>query len=253
MTIRPIPEAIFQFVISHEAMKLKAYLCPAGRWTIGAGHTRGVTPDMTVTLDEGMELLRDDLTVAAKGVCAQVKSEILHGDLTDNQYSALIDFVFNFGPRPDATLWKVINRRDFGAVPGELLKWRFAKVNGKSTQLEGLLKRRVEEIVLWCTGEPGSVAMTPAGGAVREMAPTPAPETAKPMIKDPVIVTGAGGAAVLSPAVVKTIWDKMREAVEHGGFHITTDTLLMILAVIGVLLVGLTLFYILRQKRDARR
>ncbi|WP_193432926.1 glycoside hydrolase family protein [Candidatus Williamhamiltonella defendens] len=35
------PEGIEQ-IKAFESLRLKAYLCPGGRWTIGYGHTKGV-------------------------------------------------------------------------------------------------------------------------------------------------------------------------------------------------------------------
>ena len=50
-------ELIKQF----EGCRLKAYKCPAGVWTIGYGHTKGVTEGMTITEEEAEDLLKKDI------------------------------------------------------------------------------------------------------------------------------------------------------------------------------------------------
>ena len=44
-----------------EGCKLTAYKCPAGVWTIGYGHTKGVKKGQKITKEEAEELLKQDL------------------------------------------------------------------------------------------------------------------------------------------------------------------------------------------------
>ena len=44
-----------------------AYLCPAGVWTIGYGHTEGVHPGDYVSRERGEEMLREDLVFRGSG------------------------------------------------------------------------------------------------------------------------------------------------------------------------------------------
>lgn len=46
---------LLAFIISFEGLRLKAYKCPAGVWTIGAGRTKGVKEGMTITREEAIE------------------------------------------------------------------------------------------------------------------------------------------------------------------------------------------------------
>ena len=50
-------ELIKQF----EGLRLKAYLCPGGVWTIGYGHTAGVKPGMVISEAQAEEYLKADL------------------------------------------------------------------------------------------------------------------------------------------------------------------------------------------------
>ncbi len=95
----------------------------------------------------GEELLRQDLRIAERVVLTAVKV-----DLTDSQYAALCDFVFNVGGGNfrRSTLLKVINQNTFEQVPTQLRRW----VMAGGRQLPGLVKRRDAEIDLFFDGLP---------------------------------------------------------------------------------------------------
>ena len=46
---------------SFEGCRLSAYLCPAGVWTIGYGHTAGVNKGQLITQAQAEEYLKSDL------------------------------------------------------------------------------------------------------------------------------------------------------------------------------------------------
>ena len=47
-------------LIKHfEGCELYAYKCPAGVWTIGYGHTKGVEPGMQITEQDSQDMLKD--------------------------------------------------------------------------------------------------------------------------------------------------------------------------------------------------
>ena len=56
-----------------EGLRLKAYLCPGGVWTIGYGHTTGVRPGMVITEAQAEKFLKEDLIVFEKAVNNQIK------------------------------------------------------------------------------------------------------------------------------------------------------------------------------------
>jgi len=93
-------------------------------------------------MERAEALLRADLMKAANAVLRLVKIK-----LNANQLAALIDFVYNCGAGnfEVSTLRRVINRGDFGAVPGQLMRWVYAK----GVKLPGLVKRRRAEAELW--------------------------------------------------------------------------------------------------------
>lgn len=95
-----------------------------------------------ITKPEGTELLVDDMTIAEKAVMTLVDVE-----LTDGQYAALADFVFNVGSGNfrSSTLRKVINSGQHEQVPTQLRRW--VKAGGR--ELRGLKIRREKEIELY--------------------------------------------------------------------------------------------------------
>lgn len=130
-----------------EGLRLKAYKCPAGVWTIGYGHTAAagapiVTPGMTISEDEAYAILHDDLIQYEQAVANLVK--VL---LTQSQFDALVDFAYNVGPAALAksTLLKRLNAGQYDAVPTELMKW--TKAGGK--EMPGLVRRRRAEAAMW--------------------------------------------------------------------------------------------------------
>jgi GH24 family phage-related lysozyme (muramidase) len=100
-----------------------------------------------VTEVQGTELLVKDMRKSQLSVMRSVAV-----DLTDGQYAALCDFVFNVGSGnfSKSTLLKILNDNDFEGVPFQLRRW--VKAGGR--ELEGLKKRREREIALFFEGQP---------------------------------------------------------------------------------------------------
>lgn len=131
-----------ELIKTYEGLRLKAYQDSVGVWTIGYGHTRTAKPGMTITAEEAEALLRQDLADAEKAVTRLVKVP-----LNDNQYSALVSFVFNLGSGNFAmsTLLKKINSGDIAGAAKEFKRWNRA---GKKV-LAGLVRRRDAEAALF--------------------------------------------------------------------------------------------------------
>lgn len=132
-----------------EGLRLDAYQDVGGIWTIGYGSTNGVAPGMKITKAEADRRLKADLADAETAVEGLVKQE-----LTENQFGALVSFVFNVGVGAfrSSTLLRKLNAGDFAAVPVELVRWNKARVNGRMVPVEGLSNRRAAEAGLWSRG-----------------------------------------------------------------------------------------------------
>ena len=128
-------ELLINKIIEFEGCKLTAYKCPAGVWTIGVGHTKGVKQGQTITEAQAMSLLKGDLLpcenyVNNLGVCK-----------TQGEFDSLVDFVFNLGTAAlgRSTLLKYIRaKKPEQYIRGEFAKW----VNSKGMRLKGLVIRR---------------------------------------------------------------------------------------------------------------
>lgn len=121
-----------------EGLETTAYLCPAGVWTIGYGHTHGVKRGDAVTGRQAEEYLREDLQVGELTVNTNAKAV-----LTQGQFDALVAFVFNVGAGNfvRSTLLRKLNAGDYAGAAAEFGRWIYA---GK-TELPGLIRRRAAE------------------------------------------------------------------------------------------------------------
>jgi len=122
---------------TYEGIRLKAYKCPAGVWTIGYGHTVGVAPGQIITLKEATELLRKDIKLFEDNVNTQLD------DLTQGQFDALVSFSFNVGiyALNRSTLLNRLREGDIAGAANEFLRWN--KAGGRT--LLGLVARRKDE------------------------------------------------------------------------------------------------------------
>jgi lysozyme len=125
-----------------EEFRSKAYLCPAGKWTIGYGHTKGVKPNDIIDMQTAEKFLAEDLEWAENAINKYCL------DLNQNQFDALVSFVFNVGSGnfSRSTLLKKIkaNPNDF-SIRNEFMRWIYA--DGKP--LNGLKRRREKEANLY--------------------------------------------------------------------------------------------------------
>ena len=131
-------------LIKHfEGCELEAYKCPAGVWTIGYGHIKGVSEGMSITQAQAEQMLLDELKEYENYI-----NELVVVDLSQNQFDALVSWVYNLGPAnlKSSTLLKVLNSGDYAGVPDQIERWN--KAGGKV--LEGLIRRRQAESSLFC-------------------------------------------------------------------------------------------------------
>lgn len=138
----PILPSLLSLGRASEGFRPKAYRCPAGKWTVGYGHTDGVSENDTRTLDQAER----DLIMDMEKAQARMKS-FVKKPLSWEQANALTDFVFNCGAGnfANSTLLRLVNDGQFDLVPDEIRKWHH--VDGKD--LEGLVVRRNAEANMW--------------------------------------------------------------------------------------------------------
>lgn len=127
----------------YEGCRLTAYQDQVGVWTIGYGHTGAdVTPGLTITQVQAEALLAKDVFAATRFVNTMVKLP-----LTQCEFDALVDFVFNLGPGNFArsTLLTALNAGDFARAAAQFECWDQAG----GVVVAGLLRRRQAELGLF--------------------------------------------------------------------------------------------------------
>lgn len=126
----------------HEGLRLEAYRCPAGIYTIGYGHTAGVRRGDVIDERRAEQLLADDL----KKFEAVVNREC--PGINQNQFDALVSFTFNLGETNlrKSTLLKCVKANpDNQNIYTEFLRWN----KSKGEVLPGLILRRKAEADLY--------------------------------------------------------------------------------------------------------
>lgn len=167
---------------------ISAYLCPAGKWTIGYGSCKGVRSGMKITKEEAELRLREDLRTAEADVKRYVTVP-----LTQGQYDALVSFVFNLGAGNfrSSTLLKKLNQGLYNDVPEQIMRWNKARVGGKLTVLNGLTRRRAAEAAIFSRD-----AKLPSAEGGPTMPQKVAAEAPKPLAKSKTMAgAGIAGAA----------------------------------------------------------
>jgi lysozyme len=128
---------------SFESLALDSYVCPAGKLTIGYGHTGSdVREGMHVTAEQAEATLRQDLVRFENAVNTAVTAP-----LRQSQFDALVCFTFNVGAGNfgSSTLLKLLNQRDYAGAANEFLRWD----HGGGKVLPGLTRRREAERALF--------------------------------------------------------------------------------------------------------
>ena len=130
-------------LIKHfEGCRLEAYKCPAGVWTVGYGHTKGVKEGDAIEQEAAEAFLIEDLEAFEQAVARLVKVPI-----TQQQFDALVSFTFNLGAGNLAasTLLRKLNNYQYAEVPEQMMRW--VKAGGQV--LDGLVRRRAAEAALF--------------------------------------------------------------------------------------------------------
>lgn len=123
-----------------EGLGLRPYICPAGLLTIGYGHVMGPLEKIKykngITEAQANELLRKDLVRFEKAI-----NLVPH--LTQNEFDALVAFVFNIGIEAfnTSTIRRLLMAGLKQKASLEFGRW----VHAKGKVLPGLVRRRRAE------------------------------------------------------------------------------------------------------------
>lgn len=234
-------QAGIDLIKKYEGLRLTAYYCPAGKLTIGYGHTSAagnpiVSKGMAITEDEAETILRNDLLTVEAEVERLVKNPILQ-----NQFDALVSFQYNTGALGRSTLLKRVNDGNFAAVPAEFMKW----INGDGRPLPGLIRRRREEAKLWRgldTNEP-----------VNTNESRFTPDTPKP--SKSIIASKEGGAAVIAgSASALGVINEVKSGVQDATDIVTSLVMALgrptVMVLLLVVVVAAAIWYFRKRRLD---
>lgn len=135
------------FIKGYEALRLTAYKpVPTDPWTIGWGSTKGldgkpIQPGTTITKEVAEKLFRRDIAYFEN-----IVNEVITAKLTQNQFNALVSFVYNNG-ETNFIKGSVDDKINAGNWNGAYATWA-QYVNSGGKQLTGLIKRRNAEIAM---------------------------------------------------------------------------------------------------------
>lgn len=137
-----------ELVKEFEGFREEAYQDSGGIWTCGYGSTRHIdgTPVKkgdTMTEQVASDTLFHYLSAAEAAVeCATEDADRAY-QLNENQFSALVSFVYNVGDGAfeSSTMLKLINESKFTEAAEQFVRWN--KCKGKV--VDGLTRRRLAE------------------------------------------------------------------------------------------------------------
>lgn len=124
---------------SFEGLRLIAYQCSAGIWTIGWGHTSGVKEGDKITAGQAEIFLTGDLVQFENAL-----NKLIRVPVNQNQFDALICLIFNIGITAftTSTLLKKLNAGDYKGASDQFLQWNKITINGVKKPALGLIQRR---------------------------------------------------------------------------------------------------------------
>lgn len=141
-----IDDAGIGLITEFEGYSETVYSDTGGHPTIGYGHL--ITDDEqghydnAITRDQALDLLRGDVQEAVDAV-----NELVTVDLNQNQFNALVSFVYNVGRGnfEGSTLLRELNQGNYNRVPDELRRW----TRSGGEVVRGLERRREAEADLF--------------------------------------------------------------------------------------------------------
>jgi len=139
--MRTGPQGI-ELIRHFEGCRFDAYLCPAGVWTIGYGHTADVKEGDSIDQEAAEAFLIEDLEKFEQAV-----TRLVEVPLTQQQFDALVSWTFNLGAGnlAESTLLRKLNNYQYAEVPEQMMRW----VRAGGQVLDGLVRRRAAEAALF--------------------------------------------------------------------------------------------------------
>ena len=141
-----VSRSAVELIKAFEGFRAKAARLDDGRWTIGYGHTLTAREGAQIIEADAEALLLYDLIGAAHAV-----NEHVYAPLNQNQFDALVSFVFNIGVRAfrgSPTLRRLNEGRPLEAALA-MEMWRKSDLEGERIVVDALVRRRAAEKALF--------------------------------------------------------------------------------------------------------
>lgn len=149
-------QAGINLIKQFEGCRLEAYKCPAGRWTIGYGHTANVKQGDKISQTQADAFLKADLEKYEK--CVEKYNNKY--SWSQDEFDALVSFAYNLGSIDQLV---ANGTRDRATIAEKMLLYN--KAAGKV--LAGLTKRREAERSLFLSGGSASTSTTTTRATVK--------------------------------------------------------------------------------------
>lgn len=139
-----------ELIMHYEGLRLEAYPCPGGQWTIGYGHTKGVKKGDKITKQQAIEYLVEDFNEWQKFVLKRVKIP-----LNCHQLWAATSFAYNTGggyiSKGKWTPYQIWALIDSKKITSDY--WHNCAITAGGKKLNGLIRRRKSEWELFENGK----------------------------------------------------------------------------------------------------
>jgi len=212
-----------KLIETFEGLRTKAYLCPAGRPTIGIGHTSAAGGTFTlvngsrvskvalgqeITKEEARRLFEQDIDAFEEDV-----HRLLKRPASRFQLDALVSLTLNIGTDnfSKSTVLRKFNAGDMAAAADAFLAWNKATVKGKKVVVKGLVRRREAErwYFLGDIEMAEKIAETKLGAMPRDVAP--------PVIRETMVKSATGNTAAVTGGVgIYAVYEGVKQAVSTG-------------------------------------
>ena len=243
----PITMAGVYEIANSEGLRLRAYRCPAGKWTCGWGETDGVGPTTQWTKEYADGRFCDslaDLTDRVRALCTS--------EPTDHELAAMVSLAYNIGAAgfKGSTVLRQHNAGNRQAAARAFALWNKAR-NPRTGQLEalpGLTARRAREAALY---------LEPADAEVRE----PMPQEVAPESRLGASPINGGGAATVGLGAVLGAKEMVEQLQEASGLAGALKQVAgqvqeflglppMVLVALALIVIGIVVMHKRRQQRD---
>lgn len=143
----------YDLIKTFEGLKLEAYLCAAGKISIGWGHTKNVKMGDCINEAQAEKFLKEDVANFESQLLKALNADTI--EIKQCEFDALICFAFNLGSTNlvNSTLWHKLKAGDTAGASKQFTSWIYAKrtvkISGKNytinEPLRGLCARRLSE------------------------------------------------------------------------------------------------------------